>query len=61
MSEAEIKTVTELVKGSRVVEVPGAYNPEIPGPVLEPMTLPEPRLLSDYTSATCKHECNIIK
>ena len=61
LSEAEIQTATELVKGSKVVEVPGAYNPEIPDRVLETITLPEPRLLSDYKSAPCKHECNIIK
>ena len=61
MSEAEIHSAAELVIGSKVVEVPGAYNPEIPDPVLEPMTLPEPRLLNDYNSAPCKHECNIIK
>jgi hypothetical protein len=61
LSEAEIQTATELVRGSRVVEVPRAYNPEIPDPILELMTLPEPRLLSDYSSAPCKHKCNIIK
>ena len=61
MSEAQIKTATELVRGSRVVEVLGAYNPEISDLVLEPMTLPEPRLLSDYTTAPCKHECISIK
>jgi hypothetical protein len=41
--------------------VPGAYDPEKPDFALEPVTLPEPRLLSDYTSAPCKHECDIIK
>ena len=61
LSEAEIQTAKELVRGSRVVEVPRAYNPEVPDPVLEPLTLPEPRMLNDYNSAPCKHECIIIK
>ena len=61
LSEAEIKTTRELVRGSKVIEVPGAYNLEIPDRVREPMILPEPRLLSDYTNAPCKHECSIIK
>ena len=43
------------------MEVPGAYYPERPDPAPEPVTLPEPRLLSDYTIAPCKHECGIFK
>ncbi len=61
LSEAEIKTTTELVRGSKAVEVPSAYDPEKPDFVLEPVTLPEPRLLRDYTTAPCKHDCGIIK
>jgi len=61
LSEDESKTATELVKGSRPVEMPGAYDPERPDPALEPITLPEPRLLSDYTTAPCKHDCGIYK
>ena len=59
LTEDESKTATELVKGSRLVEVPGAYDPEKPDPGPEPLTLPEPRLLNDYTTAPCKHECGI--
>jgi hypothetical protein len=43
------------------VEVPGAYDPERPDPAPEPINLPEPRHLSDYTTAPCKHECGIYK
>jgi len=44
------------------VEVPGAYDPDIrPDPTPEPITLPEPRLLNDYITAPCKHECGIYK
>jgi hypothetical protein len=61
LSEVEIKRTTELVRGSRAVEVPRAYDPEKPDYVLEPVTLPEPRMLNNYTTAPCKHECGIIK
>jgi hypothetical protein len=61
LSEEESKTATELVRGGRLMEVPGAYDPEKPDSTPEPVTLPEPRLLSDYTTAPCKHECGIIK
>ena len=40
--EAETEVATEMVKGSKTVEVPGAYNPEKPDPIPEPMTLHEP-------------------
>ena len=40
----------------------GVDDPEKPDSVLEPVTLPEPRLLiSDCTTAPYKHECGIIK
>ena len=61
LSEEESSTATELVKGSRVVEAPGAYDPDKQNLVLEPVTLLEPRLLGDYIIAPCKHECGIIK
>jgi hypothetical protein len=61
LTEDESKTTTELVKGNRLVEVPGAYDPERPDPVPEPLTLPEPRLLSDYTTTSCNRECGIYK
>jgi hypothetical protein len=61
LSEDESKIATELVKGSILVEVPGAYDPERPDPAPEPITLPEPRFLSDYTTAPCKHKCCIYK
>ena len=61
LSAAESRTATELDRGSKLVEVPGAYDPKIPDSSLEPVTFPEPRLLSDYTIVPCKHECGIIK
>ncbi len=36
-------------------------TPTKPDPVPEPLTPPEPRLLSDYTTAPYKHECGIYK
>ena len=62
LSEEDSKTTTELVRGAiRSVEVPGAYDPKKPDSDPVPLTLLEPRFLSDYTSAPCKHECGIIK
>ena len=61
LSKEEASTATELVKGGRVVDAPGAYDPERPDPVPKPVTLLEPRLLGDYIMAPCKHECGIIK
>jgi len=51
LSEEESKTDTELTKGSRVMETPGAYDPERPDSVPEPVTLPEPKTLGDYATA----------
>jgi len=61
LSEEESSTATELVKGSRVVEAHGAFDLERPDHVLKPVTLLEPRLLGDYITAPCKHECGISK
>jgi hypothetical protein len=61
LSEEEANTATELMKGSRLVETPGSYDPERPEPIPEPVTLPEPRTLGDLVSAPCKHECSILK
>ena len=57
----ESSTATELVKGSRVVEALGAYDPERQDLASEPVTLLEPRLLGDYITAPYKHECGICK
>ena len=59
--EEESRTSTELVKGSKLVKVLVAYDPERPDLALEPLTLPEPRLLTDCTTTPCKHECGIFK
>ncbi len=61
LSEVESRSATELVIGSRLVEVPGAYDPEISDSAIENVTLPESRHLNDYPTAPCKHECGIIK
>ncbi len=41
LTEEETRTATELVKGTRKVEVPGAYEPDKTDPEPEPLTLPE--------------------
>ena len=61
LSEEESNTATELMKGSRVLETPGSYDPEKSDSTPEPVTLPEPRTLTDFVTAPCKHECSILK
>ena len=61
LSDAETVLATELVRGSRLVEILGSYNPEKPDPTPEPITLPEPRPMSAYIIAPCKHECSGMK
>jgi len=61
LSEEETAVATNLVRGTRTVEVPGRFDPKEQDSVLEPITLPEPRLLGNYITAPWKHECNIIK
>ena len=40
LSEVETEVATELMRGSRLVEVPGVYNLEKPDPTPEPITIP---------------------
>ena len=47
LSAEKTEMVTDLVKGSITVEVPGRFDPETQDSATEPMTLPEPRLLSE--------------
>ena len=60
LSEEEAEMVTDLVRWTRTVEVPGIFDPETEDLAPESMTLPEPRLMSEYITAPCRHECNII-
>ena len=43
------------------MEAHGAYDPERRDPPSLPVTFHEPRLLIDYITAPCKHECGIFK
>jgi len=54
--EEESRTTTEMFKGIRLVEVPGAYDPERPDLAPEPITLPELRPIGDYITAPCRLE-----
>ncbi len=47
LSEEETVVATELARRSKSLEVPGAYSPEKPDSIPEPMILLEPRLPSD--------------
>jgi hypothetical protein len=61
LTTEETASATDLVRGTRTVEVPGRFDPDKPDPAPEPITLPEPRLVSDFVTAPCRHECSILK
>jgi hypothetical protein len=61
LSEEETAGAKGLIRGTRTVEVPGRFDPEKQDLALEPIILPEPRLVSDFVTAPCSHECSIIK
>jgi hypothetical protein len=57
ISKEELEFASHLVKGHRMVEVPGK---EVQASIaLKPMR--PPRRMMDYISAPCTHECVIIK
>jgi hypothetical protein len=57
--EEELESASRLVKGHRLVEVPGKED-RAPT-VHEPMRPSDPRGLVDYILAPCKRECVIFK
>ncbi len=61
LSEEETAGATCMVRGIRTAEVPGRFDPEKQDPAPEPITLPEPRQVSDLVTAPYRHECIIIK
>jgi hypothetical protein len=61
LTEGATAVATDLIRGTRTVEVPGRFDPDKHDPTPEPITLPEPRLVSDFVTVPCKYECNIIK
>ncbi len=63
ISNEEIETATQMVKGHRLVEVPGKEDMAFSTPPLFPeLLMPlDPRGLSNYVFATCKNECAIVK
>jgi hypothetical protein len=61
LTEEETAGATDLIKGTRTVVVPGRFDPDKQDPTPVPITLPEPRLVSDFVTAPCRHECSILK
>ena len=59
-TDDQLILATELVRGHSVVEVPGRWN-KTGDRAPDPITLPDPRPLTDYVLAPCKNECGIIK
>ena len=60
ISEEELKIATKLVKGYRIMEVPGKKD-QATATAPKPLRPPDPRVLQDYITSPCKHECAIIK
>ncbi len=59
-SDVAFTLASQLVKGHDVVEVPGLWSRVGDNPP-DPISLPDPRPLSDHPLAPCKHECSLFK
>jgi hypothetical protein len=59
--QSEIDFTPSLVMGERTVAIPGHYDPLVAPSRLELIVLLDPRTPADYATATCKHECAILK
>ncbi len=57
----ESVVATQLVRGHKLVEVPGRSSPWVLDPSPEALTLPEPRPMADYITTPCRHESSIIR
>ena len=61
ITQSEMDFATSLTLGERLVEVPGRFSVLETHTKPKPIVLPDLRLPTDYVSATCKHECAIVK
>jgi len=61
ISQAEMDFATTTVLGERRVEIPGRSTPLEAAEKPEPMVLSDLRTPADYATASCKHECAIMK
>jgi hypothetical protein len=59
ITDEELVSASQLVKGHRVVEVSGLEYRALAVP--KPMRPPDPRGMADYITTPCKHECAIFK
>ncbi len=59
--QAELDFTTSLCMGERTVAIPGRYAPLEAPSRPEPIVLPDLRTLADYATASCKHECAVLK
>ncbi len=58
ITEEGLVSASQLVKGHRMVEVPGLEDRTPTAP--ERMRPPKPRGMADYLTAPCKHKCAIF-
>jgi len=59
ITDEELDSDSQLVKGHRLAEVRGKEDRAPTAP--EPMRRPDPRGMVDYITAPYKHECAIFK
>ncbi len=59
ITDEELVPASQVVKGHRLVEVPGLEDRTPTAP--KPMRPPNPRRMTDYFTAPCKHECAVFK
>jgi hypothetical protein len=57
----EINFTTSLILGERTNEIPGRYTPLKTPTRPDVIVLPDLRSPADYATASCKHECAILK
>jgi hypothetical protein len=61
ITQSEIYFATSLSLGERIVEVPRRFDNLDTHTKPEPIVLPDLRMPAAYVTATCKHECAIMK
>jgi len=57
----KMEFATTLVMGEKTVEIFGRYNPLEAPSRPELIVLPDLRAICDYATASCKHECAVLK
>jgi hypothetical protein len=60
-TEDEHRLNTQFLRGHCVIEVSEKWNTAQDAPTDPIVMLPEPRFITDYGFASCKHECSLLR